>query len=106
MKFPVLEAIFVLLLLAGIVVLQVFLSKRPSKWPGLILPVFAFLFSLIYPLNMAVSDGDLMSFVLQLLIVWLVGNIPTFLLLLIYFGCREKQRRKKQMDKMNIQDLD
>ena len=106
MKFPVLGAIFVLLLLAGIVVLQIFLSRRPSKWPGLVLPILSFLFSLIYPLNMAVSDGDLMSFVLQLLIVWLVGNIPTILLLLIYFGCREKQRRKKQLEKMNIQDLD
>ena len=106
MKFPVLRAIFVLLLLAGIVVLQIFLSKRSSKWPGLVLPVFAFLFSLIYPLNMATSDGELMAFVVQLLIVWLVGNIPTFLLLLIYFSCREKQRRKKQMDRMNIQDLE
>ena len=106
MKFPVLGAIFVLLLLAGIVVLQIFLSRRPSKWPGLVLPILSFLFSLIYPLNMAVSDGDLMSIVLKMLIVWLVGNNPTILLMLIYFCCREKQRRKKQLEKMNIQDLD
>lgn len=28
--------------LIGLVVLQVFLSKRESKWPGLILPLLSF----------------------------------------------------------------
>lgn len=105
MKDHVLRAAFVLLLLAGLIVLQIFLSRRTSKWPGLALPAIAFLFSLLYPLNMAALDGATASFVAQLLVVWLVGNIPTILLLAIYFSCREKQRRKKQMDKMNIQDL-
>lgn len=95
-----------LLFLAGIVFLQIFLSKRESRWPGLILPILAFLFGLLYPLNMAVPDGGVtVGFIFQMLLVWLLGNIPTIVLLGIYFGCREKHRRRKALDKMNIQDL-
>jgi len=38
--------------------------------------------------------------------VWLLGNIPTFVFLAIYFGCRESKWRSRQIEKMNIQDLD
>jgi len=37
--------------------------------------------------------------------ILLVMNIPTVVLLAIYFGCREKIKRKKAIEKMNIQDL-
>lgn len=98
--------ILAMLLLAGIVLLQIFLSKREDKWPGLVLPILAFLFGLLFPLNMAVpSEGVSAGFIFQMILVWLLGNIPTFLLLAIYFACRGKQRRKRQLDKMNIQDL-
>lgn len=98
--------ILAVLVIAGIVCLQIFLSKRESKWPGLVLPIMAFLFGLLYPLNMIAPDeGIAVSFIIQMLIVWFIGNIPTIILLAIYFGCRGKQRRNKQLDKMNIQDL-
>ncbi len=98
--------ILAMLLLAGIVLLQIFLSKRENKWSGLALPGMAFLFGLLFPLNMAVpSDGVSVGFLFQMFLVWLLGNLPTVLLLAIYFACRGKQRRKKQLDKMNIQDL-
>ena len=42
---------------------------------------------------------------MQMLLVWLLGNVPTVVLLAIYFGCRKKNRRNRQIDKMNIQDL-
>lgn len=96
-----------LLFIAGIIVLQIFLSKRESKWPGLVLPIITFLFGLLYPLSMAAPAGGVTaSFIFQMILVWLLGNIPTIILLAIYFGCRGKQRRNKQLDKMNIQDLD
>ena len=99
--------LFTLLLLAGVAALQIFLSSREGKWPGLVLPILSFLFSLLYPLNMmAPTEGISAGFVVQLLLVWLMANIPTVVLLVIYFACREKQRKKKQMDRMNIQDLD
>ena len=98
--------ILAVLVIVGIVCLQIFLSKRESKWPGLVLPILAFLFGLLYPLNMIAPDeGVTVSFIIQMLIVWIMGNIPTIILLAIYFGCRGKQRRNKQLDKMNIQDL-
>ena len=98
--------ILAVLLIVGIVCLQIFLSKRESKWPGLVLPILAFLFGFLYPLNMIAPDeGVTVSFIIQMLIVWLMGNIPTIILLAIYFGCRGKQRRNKQLEKMNIQDL-
>ena len=98
--------ILAVLVIAGIVCLQIFLSKRESKWPGLVLPILAFLFGLLYPLNMIAPDeGVTVSFIIQMLIVWIMGNIPTIILLAIYFGCRGKQRRNKQLEKMNIQDL-
>lgn len=97
----------VLLFITGVIVLQIFLSKRESKWPGLVLPIIAFLFGLLYPLNMAAPAGGVTAgFIFQMILVWLLGNVPTIILLAIYFGCRGKQRRNKQLDKMNIQDLD
>ena len=101
------RALIVLLFIAGIILLQIFLSKRESKWPGLVLPIIAFLFGLLYPLNMvAPSEGVTAGFIFQMILIWLLGNIPTIVLGAIYFGCRGKQRRNKQLDKMNIQDLD
>ncbi len=98
--------VLLLILLVGAVLLQIWLSRRESKWPGLILPALCFLYGLIYPLNMvAPAEGVSVSFVLQMIAVWLLGNIPTIVMLAIYFACREKRRRGRQLDKMNIQDL-
>lgn len=96
-----------LLFIVGVIVLQVFLSKRESKWPGLVLPIIAFFFSLLCLLNIVVPPGGVTAgFIVQMFMLWLLYNIPTAVLLAIYFGCRAKQCRKKQLDKMNIQDLD
>ena len=97
---------FTLALFVGVVLLQIYLSKRESRWPGLVLPIIAFLWGLLYPFNAAVpSRGVTVGFSFQMLLIWLLGNIPTIIFLAVYFGCRGKQRRKKQLDKMNIQDL-
>lgn len=100
------RAFVVLLFIAGVIWLQIFLSKRENKWPGLVLPIISFLFGSFYPLNMMAPSGGVNSgFIFQMIMVWLLGNIPTIIFLAIYFGCRGKQRRNKQLDKMNIQDL-
>lgn len=96
----------VLVLLGLVVLLQVWLSRREARWPGLVLPVLAFLSSLGYPLFMAApADGVTAGLVGKMVLVWLLSNIPTAVLLVIYFACREKKRRKKQIERMNIQDL-
>lgn len=88
-----------LLFAAGIVFLQIFLSKRESRWPGL-----AFLLSLLYVLS-AADTGSVSGNILLVLAVLLAGNIPTLVLLAIFWAVREKRRVKAQMDKMQIGDL-
>ena len=91
--------LILLLVIICVILLQIFLSRTESKWPGLVLPVLSFVCSLIIPLNMIVANG-------VVLLAWLIVNIPTVILLLVYFICREKYRKKNQMEKMKIQDLE
>ena len=98
---------FSLILLIGAVVLQIFLSRRESPWPGLVLPGVSLLLSLIPLLNVAAlpgaSTGDILT---ALLPVFVLYNLPTLILLAIYFACRAKFQRKREMDRMNAQDLE
>ena len=93
-----------LVLLVGTIFLQIFLSKRESKWPGLVLPVITFLYSVLMVLNVTAmeSAGTAIAAVLSVLIA---GNIPTLILLAVYFTCRSKIRRKSEVEKMHISDL-
>ena len=93
----------VILLVAGSVLLQVFLSKRESKWPGLILPLLSLLISLLLVLNVTVHNGEFPWG--PILASLILGNIPTVILLAIYFASREKFRKRSELDKMNIKDL-
>ena len=93
-----------LAVITGIIWLQVFLSKKDSKWFGLILPAISFLLSLIYPMNM-ISTGDLWQDVLLFAVSLLLANILTIVLVIIYAAIRENRRKRAQLEKMNIQDL-
>ena len=95
--------LLVLVLWAGVPLLQIFLSKRESRWPGLVLPVLSFLYSLVMVCSVTVYNG---SFPWGTLLgAFVTGNIPTVVLLAIYFACREKLRKRSEMDKMHIDDL-
>ena len=93
-----------LLLLVGGVLLQIFLSRRESRWPGLVLPLLTFLCSLLGPLNV-VDTGSVSRNVLLVAVTLLAGNIPTLVLLAIYWAAREKYRVRDQMEKMGKQDI-
>lgn len=95
--------VIVLMVLA--VVLQMYLSRKPARWPGLVLPIIAFLFSLLYLLNMADFGGDREALIAQMLIVWLIANVPTLILLAIYFAARCRLRRAREFDRMHAQDI-
>lgn len=88
-----------ILILAAIIALQIFLSKRENKWLGLILPTISFLFALlVVPLNMMTPfDGVNMEFMLKMLIAFLIYNIPTIVFGTIYFVCRINQENKKSL---------
>lgn len=93
-----------LILLVGGVLLQIFLSRRESRWPGLVLPLLTFLCSLLGPLNVA-DTGSVSRNILLVLVTLLAGNIPTLVLLAIYWAAREKYRVRDQMEKMGKQDI-
>ena len=105
MRTTLVMGLFFLVFVVGSVLLQIFLSKRESRWPGLVLPILTFLWSAVMLLNVA-SVGSAAEVATALAGTFLFSNIPTILYLAIYFSCREKRKRKKQIDKMNIQDLD
>lgn len=96
--------LFLLAALVGGIFLQIFLSRRESRWPGLVLSLLTFLLSLLNVLNIA-DTGSVSENVLLVLVTVLIGNIPTLVLLAIYWAAREKRRIRAQMDKMNIDDL-
>ena len=103
-KTLVLSLAVLLLFLVGGILLQIFLSRRESRWPGLVLPLLAFLQSLLLVLNVA-DTGSASQNVLTVLVTLLVGNIPTLVLLAVYWAAREKIRVKSQMERMEKQDV-
>lgn len=96
--------VVLLLFLAGVVLLQVFLSKRESRWPGLVLPLISFLYALVLVLN-AAYFVSMAHAVLTTVLVFVIGNLPTAVLLAIYFACREKRKKRDELERMRIEDL-
>ena len=96
--------IVMLVFAVGGVLLQIFLSRRESRWPGLILPLLTLLSSLLLPLNV-MDTGSASQNILLMLVTLLAGNIPTLVLLAIYWAAREKHRVRDQMEKMGKQDI-
>ncbi|MCD8145977.1 MAG: hypothetical protein LUD84_01655 [Clostridiales bacterium] len=94
-----------LVLPVGAIVLQIFLSRMESRVPGLILPGLNLVVSVLTVLLMVFNADSLMEIVTTILMALLTFNIPTLVLLLIYYVCRRKYRKQSQMDKMRIQDL-
>ena len=124
-----------LAILVGFVVLQVWLSRRKAWWPGLVMPVLSFLMALlivvgnfvflsqsstvsgtrvvdeqtgavVYQVQQVQQAHDwTVGDTAQLGVLLLVGNIPTIVLLGVYYVGREKLRRENLLKKMNIQDL-
>ena len=95
--------ILMLVLLVGVPVLQVFLSRRENRWPGLLLPLLTFLYSLVKVCSVTAYEGGIPWG--PILASLILGNIPTVILLAIYFASREKFRKRSELDKMNIKDL-
>ena len=100
--------IILLILIVGGIFLQIFLSKKQNKWFGRILPIitfsFSILISLIYLLSF-MAGTPIWQIFITLLLVFVLYNIPTIVLCVIYKACREKINRNTEVQKMNIQDL-
>lgn len=116
----IISLIFLIAFVAAMIILQVYLSRRKSKVPGLVLPAITFPGELFILLNVvtnvvmtSVADNavggvdsyDVFVTVLNTVLTLLVISMPTIVLLVIYFLSRRGMNRKKQIEKMNIQDL-
>lgn len=97
--------VFYLAMMGGAIWLQIFLSKKANRWLGLILPIITFGLSLIFVMNI-IDTGNAWQNTITVASTLLLTNIPTAILLVIYFACREKLKKKSQIDKMSIQDLE
>ena len=105
MRFAIVNILLVLVLCVGGIVLQIFLSKKESKWLGLILPIITFGFSLLFVLNVA-NIGEPSTVIVTVVSTLLLLNIPTAVLLVIYAACRGKRKRQRDLEKMSVQDLE
>lgn len=110
-------------IVGGVIWFQIVLSKKDSKWPGLILPLISLLLSLSVTLSMAayysVSSeqttnqdgivtkvGEVTSTMLtDLLPVMVVSSFPTLFLLVIYIVIRNKKKHHQMVERMTIHDL-
>jgi hypothetical protein len=95
--------------LTGVIFLQIFLSKKPNKWLGLILPIITFLISIILMIP-SMENIFRIEFISRAFFANMVAcvffNIPTVVLLAIYLIFRKKIRKANEIEKMRIQDLE
>lgn len=90
MRFIILSILFI-----AIICLQIFLSNRKNKWAGLILPLLCFLFTvLIVPLNLTAPATGIHTNYINLVIVFVLLNMPTIIFMTIYCVCRKHKAKK------------
>lgn len=95
-----------LLVFFALIGLQIFLSLRPAKWAGLILPIFSFIWPLVrFILNFAENYQCVFSVILNDFLQFIFASIPAAILYLLYLFCRRKYKKQDEMKKMNIEDL-
>lgn len=94
------KSFVLVLIMVGILILQIFLSKSKNKWLGIIIPVFNFIFAILYSLNATEWSAAIG--------VFFVMMIPFVINMIIYLSYRSKlkERNNSELDKMKIKDLD
>jgi hypothetical protein len=103
--------LFLGLMLVGAICLQIFLSKKPSKYLGLILPICFFSMSIIFLIPISINiaqfyNGSISNVVFTDIMAGLLINIPTIVLSVIFMHYRKKIHKVNEIDKMRIQDLE
>lgn len=108
-KTIIIACVILLLVSVGVIALEVYLSRRESQVPGLVLPGILFLGELFVLPNVAAvaffCAETLAAGCLNVILRVFLTLLPTIVLMAIYFLCRRGMNRKKQIEKMNIQDL-
>ena len=108
-KTIIIACVILLLVSVDAIALEVYLSRRESKVPGLVLPGILFLGEFfVLPNVVAVAffgAETLAARCVNVILRVFLTLLPTIVLMAVYFLCRRGMNRKKQIEKMNIQDL-
>lgn len=90
--------IIILLLSGSITWLQIFFSKKDNKFLGLILPAITFIGSIVMVIRVISENPTYQgnfSFISSNLFL---ANIPTILLIIIYFFYKNKMKKNRTLD--------
>ena len=83
--------------------LQTLLSMRDNKYLGLILPALLFVSSFFWLINM---DGFSLHSIISALFTIIVANIPTYILLAIYYFKRKRyEKEKAEQEKLHKREF-
>ena len=87
--------------------LEYFLSKLESPWPGRVLPILSAVHALGWALVLLLNMAEMLQPALYFLplAVLVVFNIPTLIFLLVYKNTRRRFTERRAMDRKDIQDL-
>lgn len=108
--FGVLILPILILVFIGLCVLEFFLARKDRIIYGLILPIVSFGIALISALiTTFFAIGGVFDAVITALLTGALFNIPTVILLIIFFIVRASKssgKGNKEIEKMNIMDLE
>ena len=93
--------------MVGLGFLQAKLARKENEAIGLILPTATFIISVLLLLGSLNNDaGSFAEYIGGIAIQFIVFNIPTIIFAFIFAVCRKNYRAKKEIEKMNIMDLE
>jgi hypothetical protein len=103
---PVMLLLCLILPTGLLAVLEYFLAKLESPWPGRALPILSFLSSLCVSAVLLFNTADLTALpvILVPLLALAVLNLPTLVFCAVYRSTRRKYVEQRGVDRMNIQD--
>ena len=97
----------ILVVTAGLGFLQVKLARKENKAPGLILPIATFIISVLYLFRaLNYEAGVVVEYAGGVAFWFFIFNIPTIVWVFIFVICRKNRKAKKEIEKMNIMDLE
>lgn len=105
--FTVILLVFYMLIPTGVLsIAEYFLARLESPWPGRVLPILSAACSVcvaaLLLFNLMAGPWTVLFIPLLALAVF---NIPTAVFLLVYFTTRRKYAERRNMDRMDVQDL-
>lgn len=89
--FVVIGFVLAALAIVALMGLQYYLSTRNNRIVGLILPSIFVLYSMLMMLEVTIFSFDsVFNVFLQMMVVFLLCNIPSLVLVVVYASCRSK----------------